>query len=95
VPSKDNQAVLIDAAFLLADLPGYSTALERRSASAVALTAAIAPRENPRHRDLTTFNAALLCYRFSLRQHLKPTGAETPPPWTTLICSLFVGCHNL
>ncbi|MEO8281130.1 MAG: zinc-dependent metalloprotease [Ideonella sp.] len=93
-PSKDNEAILIDAAFLLADLPGYSTALERAFRLPLALDRGNSFFERIRVTDdLTTLNARL---HFSTSRipaaPLKPTGAETPPPKTTPDPrSLFVG----
>ncbi len=92
--STDNQAILIDAAFLLADLPGYSTALERAFRLPMALDRGNSFFEKIRVTDdLTTLSARL---HFSTARipagPLKPTGAEIPPPKTTPDPrSLFVG----
>ncbi len=84
-PSKDNQAVLIDASFLLADLPGYSTRLERAFRLPLALDRGNSFFEKIRvTEDLTTLNARI---HFATARipapPQRPTGGETPPPVTT------------
>lgn len=94
-PHKDNQAVLIDASFLLADVPGYSTLLERAYRLPMALDRGNSYFEKTRVTDdLTTLNARI---HFAVPRiaaaPLTPSPVPTPPPPSTTpdARSLFVG----
>ncbi len=84
-PNKDNQAILVDASFLLTDMPGYSTALERAFRLPFALDKGNSFFERVRVTDdLTSLNARL---HFATARipapPLKPSGEATPLPKTT------------
>ncbi len=86
-PDKDNQAILVDASFLLADLPAYSTALERAFRLPLALDRGNSFFEKTRVTDdLTTLNARI---HFATARipapplRPNPEAPSTPPPKTT------------
>lgn len=94
-PHKDSKAILVDAGFLLADLPSYSTALERAYRLPMTLDRANSFFEKARVTDdLTTLNARI---HFSTPRipaaPLTPPPMPTPPPPATTPDprSLFVG----
>ncbi len=94
-PNKDKKAILIDAAFLLADLPGYSTALERAFRLPMALDRGNSFFEKVRVTDdLTTLNARIhfATPRIPAPPLMpSPVPQPTPPQTTPDARSLFVG----
>jgi len=81
-PHKESKAVLIDASFLLSDLPGYSTALERAYRLPIALDRANSYFEKARAtEDMTTLNARM---HFATARipapPLTPSPVPMPPP---------------
>ncbi len=95
LPHKDSKAILIDAGFLLADLPGYSTVLERAYRLPMALDRGNSYFETARTGDaLTTLSARI---HFSVPRipapPLTPPPVPNPPPPQTTPDprSLFVG----
>jgi hypothetical protein len=94
-PHKENKAVLVDAGFLLADIPGYSTALERAYRLPLALDRGNSYFHKTRVTpDLTTLNANI---HFATPRIPAPpmTPSPTPMPTPSQVApdprSLFVG----
>lgn len=81
-PHKDSKAILIDAGFLLSDLPGYSTALERAYRLPMALDRGNSYFEKLRVTDdLTTLNAQM---HFATARLPAPPLAPPPVPMPAL-----------
>ena len=91
-PNSDNQAVLVDAAFLLGDLAGYSTSLEAAYRMPLALDRGNSFFEQIRVTDdLTTLNARIH-FATSRIPAAQKSSSDAPPPKTTPDPrSLFVG----
>ncbi|MFG5410203.1 zinc-dependent metalloprotease [Piscinibacter sakaiensis] len=81
-PQKDSKAVLVDAGFLLSDIPGYSTAIERAFRMPMALDRGNSYFEKVRVADDLTTLSANIHYGVPRipAPPLTPSPVPTPPP---------------